>query len=560
MADDSLKQLILAHLDGRLSDEEFAELQQRLETDSSARALYAELARLDAELRETGAVADRDMSATPLAAGVSRPPSRSLALALALRAGIAVAVAAVLIVMLLPTWILFQRGGEPDDVNIAGTMESIPSEPVRSIAVISAEADAVWKNGNEKHIGKGTALEPGRLTLIKGLAQVDFFSGASITLSGPAELDLRTSKLAILHNGRVRADVPPAARGFEIQTADVRLEDLGTSFGIAASSDGKSEVVVFDGEVRVIDRTGEEVSLFAGDAARLVDGEASKATADDMGAFPDIAMVIEKSGGQDESRYAGWKAAAIERRKDPRLIAYYDFEGLTDVSRRLPNRAVVGAGSELDGGIVGARITHGRWSKKPALDFRGEGDRVRFNIPGEFDAITLYAWVRIDALDRQLNSLFLTDYYDPGEIHWQISVRGALHFATSPVGVPPAPAGRALPTGEQIQAENRRFWSDNFWDASQSGNWFFFATTADRAKQPGVTHYINGQPVGFSGGSNMDQPLPKLRIGSADLGNWTDPIWAKAIRSLNGRIDEFAIYSEALTAEEIRIIYEQGKP
>jgi hypothetical protein len=548
-----IRHLILAHLDGRISDEEFTELQQRLETDSGARALYAELARLDAELRETGGVADfpeKDSRAPSQRVGWSRLPTYAQVLALA----------AALVVMLIPTWILLQRDGKPDVVEVAETTESIPREPVRSIAVISAEADAVWNNGGERRFGKGTALEPGKLSLLSGLAQIDFFSGASITISGPAKIELRSSNLAILHSGRVRADVPPAARGFEIQTADVRLEDLGTSFGIVAGADGKSKVVVFDGEVRVVDRAGEEVSLFAGDAARLVDGEASKATADDMGAFPDIAMVIEKSGGQDESRYSGWKAAAIERRKDPRLIAYYDFEGLTDVSRRLPNRAVAGAGSELDGGIVGARITHGRWSKKPALDFRGEGDRVRFNIPGEFDAITLYAWVRIDALDRQLNSLFLTDYYDPGEIHWQLSVRGALHFATSPVGVPPAPAGLALPTGEQIQAENRRFWSDKFWDASQSGNWFLFATTADRAKQPGVTHYINGQPVGFSGGSNMDQPLPKLRIGSADLGNWTDPIWAKSIRSLNGRIDEFAIYSEALTAEEIRVIYEQGKP
>lgn len=35
MADDFLKQLILAHLDGRLSDEEFTELQQRLETGNN---------------------------------------------------------------------------------------------------------------------------------------------------------------------------------------------------------------------------------------------------------------------------------------------------------------------------------------------------------------------------------------------------------------------------------------------------------------------------------------------------------------------------------------------
>ena len=58
----------------------------------------------------------------------------------------------------------------------------------------------------------------------------------------------------------------------------------------------------------------------------------------------------------------------------------------------------------------------------------------------------------------------------------------------------------------------------------------------------------------------MDRSIPELRIGRADLGNWTDPIWAKDIRSLNGRIDEFAIYSTALTPDEILQIYEEGRP
>jgi hypothetical protein len=508
-----------------------------------------ELARLDAELRESGGTVDEPADEqSPQLSNWSRTP----------RVAQALVIAAAVLVLLIPAWMLVGPD-KPVGNQVADTTDSPPSKPVRSIAVISAEADAVWKTGRGKRIGRGTALEPGTLTLVEGLAQVDFFSGASITLSGPAEIELKSRKLAILHRGRVRADVPPAARGFEIQTAEVRLEDLGTSFGIDAGDDGKSDVIVFDGEVRAIDRGGEELSLFEGDAAHLAGGNASKSPSDDFGTFPDISAIIERSDGLGKSRYAQWKSAAIERRNDPRLVAYYDFEGLDDTSRRLPNRAAVGKGSELDGGIVGARVSDGRWPGKPALDFRGEGDRVRFNIPGEFDAMTLYAWVRIDALDRGLNSLFLTDHYDPGEIHWQLSVRGALHFSTSPIGVPPAPAGLEVATNEQIQAENRRFFSNEFWNASQSGKWFLLATTVDRAKQPSLVHYINGQSVGFSGGRNMDRSISKLRIGRADLGNWTDPIWAKSIRSLNGRIDEFAIYSTALAPDEILTIYEDGR-
>ena len=544
-----LNELTLAQLDGCISDSEFAELQQLLESDAAARTRYVELARLDAELRESGGTVDEPADEqSPQLSSWSRTP----------RVAQALVIAAAVLVLLIPAWMLVGPD-RPVGNQVADTTDSTPSNPVRSIAVISAEADALWNADGEQRFGKGTALEPGRLSLIEGLAQIDFFSGASITLEGPAEIELKSRKLAILHRGRVRADVPPAARGFEIQTAEVRLEDLGTSFGIDAGDDGKSDVIVFDGEVRAIDRGGEELSLLEGDAAHLAGGNASKSPSDDFGTFPDISAIIERSDGLGKSRYAQWKSAAIERRNDPRLVAYYDFEGLDDTSRRLPNRAAVGKGSELDGGIVGARVSDGRWPGKPALDFRGEGDRVRFNIPGEFDAMTLYAWVRIDALDRGLNSLFLTDHYDPGEIHWQLSVRGALHFSTSPIGVPPAPAGLEVATNEQIQAENRRFFSNEFWNASQSGKWFLLATTVDRAKQPSLVHYINGQSVGFSGGRNMDRSISKLRIGRADLGNWTDPIWAKSIRSLNGRIDEFAIYSAALAPDEILTIYEDGR-
>ena len=96
-----------------------------------------------------------------------------------------------------------------------------------------------------------------------------------------------------------------------------------------------------------------------------------------------------------------------------------------------------------------------------------------------------------------------------------------------------------------------------------SGQWLMLATSVDRTKATGenVVHYVNGEAVGFSGGTQMHKPLPRMRIGSADLGNWSDPIWPDvSIRTLNGRIDEFGLYRVALNAEEIENIYQQGKP
>jgi hypothetical protein len=445
MDSDKLGQLIQAHLDQRLTDEEFEALQVYLEKNPEARAEYVELAQLDASLRDAGiASVDAEVVSFPSVAKAS---------------GINWwAVAAVVMAVLLPATFVLNRGAPEETAAPSLAM-------ARGIAVITAEAEAVW---GDESLTTGVALEPGRLILEEGLAQIDFFGGASISLSGPAELELVSRDATILHRGKLKAEVPPAARGFVVRSGGVLLEDLGTSFGLSVGEDDQADLIVFDGEVRATGTDGNPLLLLEGDSVHLKQGEATLQSGDSLGKFPDIIDVIAGAGDREASRYAAWKESSLDRRRDPRLIAYYDFEDLTAATRRLRNQALHGDGSELDGGIVGARVSEGRWGRKTALDFRSEGDRVRFNIPGEWEAITLYAWVRIDALDRGLNSLFLTDYFDENEIHWQLSRTGHIHFACSPMGV------------VDIAEHNRRFFSESFWDPSKSGQWFLLATTAER--------------------------------------------------------------------------------
>ncbi|MEO0445170.1 MAG: LamG-like jellyroll fold domain-containing protein [Verrucomicrobiota bacterium] len=528
---ETLRTLIQAHLDQRLTNEEFSELEKTLQADPDARAMYVEWARLDAGLRDSVG-ADADVIPFPL-----RSTKRKREMAAPMWA-MAASVAGLL---LMVSWLVVRQGGS--------TEAMVADAPTtKGVAVITAEAGAVWESPQAEQPRVGVALEPGRLLLKRGLAQIDFFGGASVSLSGPAELELLNRDAAILHRGTLKAEVPPAARGFVVETREMLLEDLGTTFGLSVGKDHQAELVVFDGEVRTTGKDGEPTLHVGGEAVRFANGKSQPYPMAEVGAFPDINDVIAGSGSDEDSRYVAWKEESLERRNDPRLIAYYDFENLTVATRRLRNRAFHGEGSELDGGIVGARIAQGRWGRKTALDFRAEGDRVRFQIPGEYEELTIYAWVRIDALDRKtLNSLFLTDYFDENEIHWQISTAGALHFACSPMGV------------EDIPKNNRRFYSDVFWDPSQSGKWFLLATTAAEGRET-VVHYVNGKRVGFSGGTNREKPLPKMRIGEADLGNWSEPIWPTSLRTLNGRIDEFAIYQSVLSEEEIRELWEIGRP
>jgi hypothetical protein len=56
--------------------------------------------------------------------------------------------------------------------------------------------------------------------------------------------------------------------------------------------------------------------------------------------------------------------------------------------------------------------------------------------------------------------------------------------------------------------------------------------------------------------------LPRVKFGPAMIGNWNQQteVTQDIIRTLDGRIDELMIFQSALTAEEIKRIYETGKP
>ena len=71
---------------------------------------------------------------------------------------------------------------------------------------------------------------------------------------------------------------------------------------------------------------------------------------------------------------------------------------------------------------------------------------------------------------------------------------------------------------------------------------------------------INGKEITVVDGVQHHKPIEKLRIGKSDLGNWSKPINQGSIRSLNGRIDEFGIFSVVLSSDEIADIYNMGKP
>jgi hypothetical protein len=237
-----------------------------------------------------------------------------------------------------------------------------------------------------------------------------------------------------------------------------------------------------------------------------------------------------------------WRSACKRLKTDPSLLVHFDFENVAPSGWQLRNMGAGRAGVS-DATIVGCQWAEGRWPEKKALEFHSVNDRVRLNVPGEFESLTLSAWICVKGLDRKINSLFMSDGFDARTIHWLIRRDGVLGLTVIDTGT----------DSRQIVASPAVVTLEEF------GTWLHLAVVLDgHAKR--VVHYVNSAQVS----EHALKIAPPFRIGAAELGNWNakgfpenDPFM---IRNFSGAMDEFCVFSRALDAREIRSLYAQGRP
>jgi hypothetical protein len=411
----------------------------------------------------------------------------------------------------------------------------------KAVALLNGTVDARWGSQSEP-TRLNAPLEPGLLRLESGLAQVVFYSGARVVIEGPAELELISRNEARCRGGRIVADVPPQARGFRIETAQGSVTDLGTSFGLEVK-ESRTEVHVFKGRVELRNRGGEQKEgLPEGFAAVMESSGPVKRSAANQSSFASLFQLREKSVAAEALRYDQWRVANERIKSDPSLLVHFDFESLKPSGWQLQNLAKNGAEGP-DAIVIGCQQGEGRWPEKRSLEFQSMNDRVRLNVPGEFDALTFSAWISVKGLDRKINSLFMSDGFLPGTVHWFIRNDGVPGFTI--IGGKPGEYQIVIgPPGVTL---------DKF------GMWLHLAVVLDgTAKQ--VVQYLNGVAVN-------QKPLkiaPPFRVEGAELGNWNpkgfpedDPFM---IRNFSGAMDEVYLFSRALDPEEIRKLYAEGKP
>jgi hypothetical protein len=556
-----LDRLLMVLVDGELTPVQQLHLIALLRDDPAARKQYVEYLCLDSHLEwelSPGGKGPRGR-AKALGQPVARHETRKTpAVARRLeRFGLrprlrwaAAGAVLILLVLSLHRW----RSRDPGPLAVAPTGGNPPTDPMRELraaglAILTRAVEVVWEDGGPR-LAAGSVLSKGTLRFRSGVVQLEFYNGATIVLEGPAEIDLKATDWIACRRGKLRALVPPSAHGFRVDSASIDLIDLGTEFGMQVVPDRKADVHVFDGKVelyRANPGPGQDAKweLAEGMGVRIgIAGDVTPLAVDSPGFLTprDLeGLYLEESG----RRLNAWAAHSHALANDPRVVAYFSFQG----DRRPGSRVLVNENGDRarDGAIVGCEWVDGRWPGKGALEFKRSSDRVRIDVPGKFDSLTYAAWVRIDAIDNRFNSLMLTDGFESGETHWQIDNLGRLVLGIR----------NAWRPGEKTYRPSwfKDYTSPPVITAEKFGRWVHLATVYDHRAQR-VAHYVDGAAV-------CSEPLAWniiLRIGEAELGNWGEVRDDDRfpIRNLCGRMDEFALFRAALSTEEIRELYHRG--
>jgi hypothetical protein len=550
MDQERLDILLQKHLDEVLTPEERHELGQTLLESPRAREHFWEVAKWNATLREWGM---QSWGQEPPEIPTTPPPrnlgSRSLRW-LALAATIA---------LLCGAAYYFLRPPSASMADPLGELASEEEPASDGVAVLTLATEVVWTDlDSQRQMGK--VLTPGWLRFKSGALQVEFSRGARVVIEGPAEFELISHSEAFLKSGKLRASVPEAAQGFRIRSAGFELLDHGTEFGCFVPETGAPEIHVFQGEVEVQPEAKSEASrsLYTQQAVRVVDDKQLSV----ITARPDFFLTEEELNRRQTERTTRelehWRQLSESIAAMPDVLWHLDFERRSTWKRTMQNR-VPQSQPSAEAGVVGSDWVAGRWPDKGALEFKRSDDRVRLNIPGKHDHLTLTAWVRVDSLPHKQHALLMGESFAPGEVHWYVYKDGSLGFGM-----------RAENPAERDYTGWKSFHSSPIILPETLGTWTHLVSVVD-GRSGYCNHYCNGIRVGTSN-SNYKTKTVKLELGHCEIGNWgvrpSDPQWADvklrgandATRNLHGRIDEMTIFSRALTEEEIRKLYEQGRP
>jgi hypothetical protein len=125
------------------------------------------------------------------------------------------------------------------------------AEPAVFVATLTRAHNAQWEVGQVGTVAGAHLVRGHEMRLKQGTAEITFKDGAKVILRGPAQFRIDDADAARLTTGLLLAHVPSRAIGFHIDTPVASITDLGTEFGVDATSPVGVGVFVTAGRVAV---------------------------------------------------------------------------------------------------------------------------------------------------------------------------------------------------------------------------------------------------------------------------------------------------------------------
>jgi RNA polymerase sigma-70 factor, ECF subfamily len=401
------------------------------------------------------------------------------------------------------------------------------------VAVLTATDGARWAGGFSA--GSGSALKAGSLELLGGRARIKFNDGADVLLTAPARFELESEQSLRLLEGKLTAHV--SGGSFTVKTPSADVVDLGTEFGVLVDRSGRAEVHVLVGQVRVDPQRSSAAQLLTANTAVRVEADGKRLTR--VPARPEQFAMPQGQGASDESALL----------KDPSLVVQFTFtqeDGIPVVNPSgntvdaVSRRLVFGEGADP---TTIPTIVPGRRQGKPAIHFESD-HATRCRLPaaapdpfdfsgaaaGRPDPLTVAVWVRAEPTS-EMGACIVTR--GPAmQKQYSLDLNdGVFRFYLYDVN------------GKDFEVQS---------DIGPDGKWHHIAGTFDPARKE-MKIYVDGTLRGSTQGpSALASIAGDLYIGSR-------PAVADRAYTLDGAIDEIALWRRALGGEEIASLYGAGK-
>jgi hypothetical protein len=401
-----------------------------------------------------------------------------------------------------------------------------------SIAKVSKAVGVEFAYGGKGNVQlkDGDSVDTGLYTLLKGVIEIKYPSGARVVFESPNTFEIMSSTVLGCNEGKLSVFVPKQARGFTVSGAGVSIVDLGTEFSVHVVKEEFLEAHVFKGSVEVnrhYENGDEKSRVMEGQAVRVLMSDAGPVLAGvDLKHDFFIRQMVEPDS--DYSR--------LILEKEP--VVYYPMEipsdgkTLHDWSKFKNNGTSAGVkdfASLWTVGKIGASIQISGSNRKSYVYV----DSYPQSTDGKLTGI---GWVYAESRPSWATIMKNWGQDKTGQFHFGLETKGYLDIEMADK------AGNKIHTTDPERFPIKQ--------------WVHVAFIKDGNR---VKLFRNGQVVAtnFVEGMLAPVPLKKMSIGTKlsddELGPSVTPgHW-------DGRLDEISLFNKALSDEEIIELYEISK-